>query len=406
MIMSLPNRNTIVPPLMSFADLNAAPHKLYRELRREFPFLQREDGAFLVLRAHDVQALVSDPRTRQIETELVRARGITSGPVIELVSNSLLFSNGDTHRRRRQPLSRSFAFRMMEGLRTKVRLLAEELLTLKLGDREMRLREDYAAVIPAITIAAILGIPRCDVPVFTAMAYRVSKILTTSWTQEDLPDIETAINELSAYVATLIDDRRKRPQGDFLSDYVASFDLAAELSAAEAVMQIVSVVLGGTDTTRAAIVIMVGLLLEQRGGLWQALRHRPAMVAAAVAESLRIEPAVASIPRLAFEDIDLDGHMIPEGSPVLLSTMSSLRDPDVFADPDHFKFTRPMGKWHPVFGGGEHRCLGEALARVEMEEALAVLLNLPLDPEIGDQKLRVHGHAGIRQVDELIVQWR
>jgi len=404
--MPLPNRNTVAPPLLSFADLNAAPHKLYRELRHEFPFVQREDGAFLVLRAHDVQALVSDPRTRQIETELVRARGITSGPVIELVSNSLLFSNGDTHRRRRQPLSRSFAFRMMEGLRAKVRLLAEELLTLKLGDGEMRLREEYAAAIPAIAIAAILGIPRCDVPVFTAMAYRVSKILTTSWTQEDLPDIEAAINELSAYVATLIDDRRKRPQGDFLSDYVASVDQAAEMSAAEAVMQIVSVVLGGTDTTRAAIVIMVGLLLEQRGGLWQALRHRPTMVAAAVAESLRIEPAVASIPRLASEDISLDGHVIPTGRPVLLSTMSSLRDPDVFADPDHFKFSRPMGKWHPVFGGGEHRCLGEALARVEMEEALAALLNLPLDPEIGDQRLRVHGHAGIRQVDELIVQWR
>ncbi|MBU1314653.1 MAG: cytochrome P450 [Alphaproteobacteria bacterium] len=406
MTMSLPGRNTVSPPILSFATLNAAPHEVYRELRPEFPFVQREDGAFLVLRAHDVQPLVSDPRTRQIETELIRARGIADGPVMELVSNSLLFSNGETHRRRRQPLSRCFAFRMMEGLRANVRSLAEELVTLKLGDGEMKLRDDYAASIPAITIAAILGIPRSDVPLFTSMAYRVSKILTTSWTREDLPDIELAINDLSSYVATLIDDRRKHPRADFLSDYVASVDEAAQMSAVEAVMQIVSVVLGGTDTTRAAIVIMVGLLLDRRDGLWQALHHQPAMVAAAVLESLRFEPAVASIPRLAVEDISLDGHVIPRGSPVLLSTMSSLRDPDVFLDPGQFNLTRPQGKWHPVFGGGEHRCLGEALARIEMEEALTALVNSLLDLEVGDQKLNIRGHAGIRQVDELVVRWR
>ncbi|MDK1374744.1 MULTISPECIES: cytochrome P450 [unclassified Sinorhizobium] len=404
--MSLPGKTSISPPTLSFASLNAAPHEFYRELRPEFPFARREDGAFLVLRANDVQTLVSDPRTRQIETELVRARGIFGGPVMDLVSNSLLFSNGDTHRRRRQPLSRCFAFRMMESLRPNVRSLAEELVTLKLGDGVMKLRDDYAAAIPAITIAGILGIPRCDVPLFTSLAYRVSKVLTTSWTQDDLPDIEAAINELSSYVSSVIDDRRKRPRADFLSDYVASGDEAAGMSALEAVMQIVSVVLGGTDTTRAAIVIMVGLLLDRQDGLWRALRHQPAMVAAAVSESLRFEPAVASIPRLAVEDISLDGYVIPRGSPVLLSTMSALRDPEVFVDPDHFNLTRPLGKWHPVFGGGEHRCLGEALARIEMEEALAALLSSPLSLELGDQQLSIYGHAGIRQVDELLVRWR
>lgn len=404
--MSLPGKNSVSPPVMSFASLNAAPHEFYRELRPEFPFVQREDGAFLVLRANDVHALISDPQTRQVETELARARGISGGPVMELVSNSLLFSNGETHRRRRQPLSRCFAFRMMEGLRSNVRSLAEELVTLKLGDGEMKLRDDYAAAIPAITIAGILGIPRCDVPLFTSLAYRVSKVLTTSWTRDDLPDIEAAINELSSYVSSVIEDRRNHPRGDFLSDYVASVDEAAEMSALEAVMQIVSVVLGGTDTTRAAIVIMVGLLLDRRDGLWRALRHQPAMMAAAVSESLRFEPAVASIPRLAVEDIRLDGYAIPKGSPVLLSTMSALRDPEVYVDPDHFNLTRPLGKWHPVFGGGEHRCLGEALARIEMEEALAALLNSLLDLDLAEQQLSIHGHAGIRQVDELIVRWR
>ncbi|MDH4440989.1 MAG: cytochrome P450 [Rhizobium sp.] len=404
--MSLAGKISVSPPMLSFASLNAAPHEFYRELRPEFPFVQREDGAFIVLRANDVQTLVSDPRTRQIETELIRARGIKGGPVMDLVSSSLLFSNGDIHRRRRQPLSRCFAFRMMEGLRPNVRSLAEELVTIKLGDGQMKLRDDYAAAIPAVTIASILGIPRCDVPFFTSLAYRVSKLLTTTWTPDDLPDTEAAITELSSYVSSLIDDRRKRPRPDFLSDYVASVDEAAEMSALEAVMQIVSVVLGGTDTTRAAIVIMVGLLLDRPDGLWQGLGYQPAMVGAAVSEALRFEPAVASIPRLAVEDINLDGHVIPKGSPMLLSTMSALRDPEVYVDPDHFNLTRPLGKWHPVFGGGEHRCLGEALARIEMEEALSALVNSRLALELDDRPLMVHGHAGIRQVDELLIHWR
>lgn len=394
------------PPLLSYQTLNLAPHEVYREVRPDFPFIQRECGAYLVLRAQDVQTLVSDPRTRQVETELARARGIFDGPVMDLVSNSLLFSNGEVHRRRRKPLARCFAFRMMEGLRTKVRSLAEDLLALKLADGGMNLRDDFAAAIPAVTIAGILGIPRCDVPLFTSLSYRVAKILTTSWTKEDLPDIESATTELSAYVSSLIDDRRKHPRADFLSEYVAAIDSDGGMSALEGVMQIVSVVLGGTDTTRAATVIMVGLLLDQRDGVWQSLRHHPQMAPAAVWECLRLEPSVASIPRLAVEDINLEGHVIPKGSPVLLSTMSALRDPHVFLEPDQFNLVRPMGKWHPVFGGGEHRCLGEALARIQMEEALGALVNSGLNLELGDQPLQVHGHAGIRQVDELPVTWQ
>ncbi len=98
-------------------------------------------------------------------------------------------------------------------------------------------------------------------PVFTALSYRVSKILTSSWTREDLPDIEQATQDLTLYIEALIQDRRRHPCSDFLSDYVETVDRAGAISALEAVMQIVSVVLGGSDTTRAAIVIMAGLLL-------------------------------------------------------------------------------------------------------------------------------------------------
>ncbi len=129
-------------------------------------------------------------------------------------------------------------------------------------------------------------------------------------------------------------------------------------------MQIVSVVLGGSDTTRAAIVVMVGLLAER--GLWQEVRRQPALIGAVVSESLRCEPAVGSLPRLTCRGDELDGTVVPAGRPVLLSTMSRPSRPGCLPNPDAFDLTRPPLRWHPVFGGGEHRCLGEALAKIEM----------------------------------------
>ncbi len=358
---------------------------------------------FLVLRADDVHSLISDPRTRQIETELLQARGISSGAIMDFISNSMLFANGQVHRRRRQPLAKCFAFRMMANIRPQIRAFTNELLHQHLGDGRIKLRDDYAASIPAITVAAILGIPRSDIPLFTSLVYKVSRILTTSWSVQDLPEIEAATQGLIEYCSALIDERRKFPINDFLSQYIAHVDEEGALSSVEAVMQIMSVILGGSDTTRTAIVIQTALMLE-RPKVWNAVRGNPNLIAASVAEALRFQPAVASIPRLALQDITFDGHTIPKGSPMLLSTMSALRDDALFPNPDQFDIGRHQPRWPSIFGGGEHRCLGEALAKIELEEALMALTSSTFTVQLEGQ-LSVHGHAGIRQVDELEVSF-
>ncbi len=94
----------------------------------------------------------------------------------------------------------------------------------------------------------------------------------------------------------------------------------------------------------------------------------------AVAEALRFEPAVGSFPRFALADIPLEGAVLPAGALLSISTLSAMRDPALYADPDVFDIRRSdHPRWHPVFGGGAHRCLGEALARIELEEGLRAL---------------------------------
>ena len=109
------------------------------------------------------------------------------------------------------------------------------------------------------------------------------------------------------------------------------------------------------------------------------------------------------MPRIALRDIELDGYLVPAGTPIAVSLLSALRDPDVYSDPDRFDITRTdHPRWHPIFGGGAHRCVGEALARAELEEALAAIARLaPNTTLVGDFPRLAPG--AIRQIDQMRV---
>lgn len=123
-------------------------------------------------------------------------------------------------------------------------------------------------------------------------------------------------------------------------------------------------------------------------------------------ESLRYDAVVGSVPRVTLQDIELDGHLLPASKIVSLSTLSWLRDPAVYAHPDTFDIRRTdHPPRHPAFGGGVHRCLGELLARAELEESLAVLVRrLPSLRLIGQPPV-LQGHSGVRRITAMRVGW-
>ncbi len=107
-----------------------------------------------------------------------------------------------------------------------------------------KLRDDFAAAIPAVTIAAILGISQSDIPLFTSLAYRVSKVSRAHGSLRMFQRWKRPRVDSYPIAKTFMVDRRRKPKDDFLSQYVASVDGNADLSPTEAVMQLVSVVLG------------------------------------------------------------------------------------------------------------------------------------------------------------------
>jgi cytochrome P450 family 103 len=269
----------------------------------------------------------------------------------------------------------------------------------------MSLLDDYAALLPASILAEMLGIPEADVPKFTRWVYSMARAITPTFAREDVPEIVEAAHQLSLYASDLLATRRKCPREDFLTSYVQAIDAQGNLSAEETLVQIVTIILAGSDTTRAAMAIQVGLLLQHREQ-WDAVCRDSALIPGAVVESLRYEPSVGSVPRFTLEDIELDGYTVPRNSMLSLSTLSAMRDPTVCADPDRFDIRRPdQPRKHLVFGGGSHRCLGEALAKAELEEGLAALASRLPQLRIHGDPLAVHGYGGIRRVSNVHVAW-
>jgi cytochrome P450 family 103 len=392
-------------PVLKVEQLDADPHGIFRHYRMTHPVVAHELGGYIVLRHADVDRLIKDPRARATETAFPETLGVTTGALFDAFQYGMLTANGDVHHNRRSPFSRTFATRFIAELRPRIRRCAEELIDSWYADERVEFVERFAAQVPARVISELLGLPREDIPSFTKLVYGVTRFFSLSITQDEIPRSEAAGRQLQNYVEKVLDDRRRAPRDDFLSTFLTAADEAAKLSPLEVIFQIAQVIIGGTDTTRVAIAMQVALLLQHREQ-WEAVCRDPGLIPAAVAEAMRFEPSVASTSRITTENIEVGGAALPAGRLVLLSTMSSMRDERAYERPDVFDISRTnQPRLHPVFGGGAHRCLGEALARVELEESLAVLA--ARIPQLRlDKAPAIKGHTGIRRVDSMRLSWR
>jgi cytochrome P450 len=393
------------PPTIPFEELELYPHRTFRFHRPRTPLVRREDGAYIAIRGADVMRLITEPRTRQMETEFAASRGVIDGPLFDFFRHTMLLTNGQEHRKRRAPVARAFAFKLIAALRPRIRAIADELIDGTYAQGSMLLVEDFAACVPVRVISEILGIPQDHIPQFSSHVYRLARALGSSFTREDVPDLQDAAREMIVYTDSLLQDRRENPRGDFLTSYVGTLDESEKLGAIEALIQIVTLILAGSDTTRAAMAIQVSLLL-QHPEQWAAVCQESSHIPGAVAEALRYEPSVGSFARIALEDIDIDGYVVPRNSILSLSTLSAMRDPALYCDPEEFNIRRmDHPRKHLAFGDGVHRCLGELLAIAELEEGLAALAARVPDLRLFGEPLSVRGSGGIRTVGDIKVCW-
>ncbi len=393
-------------PIIDFETIQESPYSYFKRLREETPLVRIPMGPTFMamsLRARTLDRLVGE-ETRQLETETKMLQGIFDGPMFEFTRDVLLFSNGETHMRRRKPIARTFAYKLMEAMRAKAVATAEELINAHKGKGPFEFVQEFAAQIPARLIADILGIPRSDLPVFMKWIDDTSASIGFI-DLERRQQIDDSLTAFNAYVDDLLADRRASPKDDFLSEYVKATAEAGDLTEGEIRAQVVGLILAGSDTTRNSLCVILAELLAHPDQ-WKALQDEPdKLKKQAVEEGLRYQPVVSGIPRVAVVDMELEGFHIPAGCIVTQSIISSLRDPEVYAHPDEFDiFRTDHPRWTMAFGAGAHRCAGEALARVELEETLTAIARLaPNTRIVGDMPKLAPG--AIRTVRAMQVEF-
>ncbi|MGW7518497.1 cytochrome P450 [Streptomyces sp. NPDC054796] len=218
-------------------------------------------------------------------------------------------------------------------------------------------------------ICAALGVPASDTALFSRVA--------DAWTRAffdpaAVPEALDAHQAIDAYSARLIDERRARPGRDLISELLAQ-ETAGDAWEPQTLIELLSaLIVAGTDTTRVQLASIIEHL-SHHSERWQALRDDPSQIPATVEEIIRLTPVASLLRRTAIADVDLGGLVIPEGTVVTLAIPVMNRDPDVFPDPDRIDLARPNAQAHLSFGGGAHFCLGNALGRAEIHEALAAL---------------------------------
>ncbi len=374
------------------------PHAAFARLRPLASVVDFGRDVPQAIRHKDVAGLMNDPRTRQLETESLDLAGVTTGALRRFYENSMLTSNPPAHPRRRRPAARAFAHKMIQAWRPRIRALVGEMIEAMMAGedgREADFVEALAAPLPSRLIGEIVGAPEEDASVFREHVYAMSRGLG-GFRPEDLPRIEAAAERLIDYVARLLEARRAAPREDFLSDYLAKVAEGDPMTEIETVIQIVAIILAGSDTTRLALSTLVAELLQRREQ-WDAVVADPALAPGAALEAVRFEPPVGSIARVAVEPVSVDGVAFEPGAVIGLSILSAQRDEAVYRDPQSFDVARSdHPKWSVSFGMGAHRCLGEALARAELEEALVALTQRAPGLEIVGPPPRPKGFTGVR----------
>ena len=382
------------------------PPPEWARLRRERPVapvtLPSGDTASLLTRYDDVRRMLSDPRCVRSLDAADAARISEDGGVFSDSVATVLPQSGDGHQRWRRTVARWFTARRMAALRPGVAAMAERLVD-EMVERgaPADLKAGLAFPLPVWVICDLLGVPDSDRDRF---AYWSDTFLNL--TRYGREEIAAAQAEFVAYMSGHVAAKKDAPGEDLLSELMAGSADERGLSEAQLIATGQALLVAGHETTANMIAKMTAMLLADRRR-WERLLADPALVRTAVEEVLRLDPNPGfGMPRYLTEDTEAAGGTLPRGTTVVCSMAAANRDGAAFGDADDMDLARSPNP-HLSFGAGAHSCLGQALARTELQTVLEVLLRrLPsLDLAVEPADLpRVEGLVvgGLR---ELPVRW-
>ncbi|NHD15873.1 MULTISPECIES: cytochrome P450 [unclassified Actinopolyspora] len=395
-------------PMTRAAGCPFDPPPELREKQRQAPLARVRlwDGStpWLVTRHAEQRKLLADPRVSADPTNpgypspapVSSAERASGSPL------SFILMDDPEHARLRRMVTGPFSVKRVEALRPKVQRIVDEAIEAMLaGPNPVDLVESFALPVPSLVICELLGVPYSDHDFFQ----RNSRVIVNRNSSQE--DRSAATGRLTEYLDGLVGDKLVDRGEDLLSDLAERVE-AGELPRDEAARMGVLLLIAGHETTANMIALGTLALLEHPDQL-EALRETddPELVSSAVEELLRyLHITHNGRRRVALDDIDIAGETIRAGEGLIVANDIGNRDPEVFDEPDSLDIRRGNRR-HMAFGFGVHQCLGQPLARLELQVVYGTLyrrvptLRLAVDPE----EIPFKHDGSVYGVYELPVTW-
>jgi cytochrome P450 len=329
------------------------------------------DGStpWLVTRYADQRALLADPRISADPRREGFPHLSAAGRARRRQLHTFIGMDDPDHARQRRMVTSTFAIKRVEALRPAIQRIVDDAIDAMLaGPRPADLVEAFALPVPSMVICRLLGVPYADHELFQRHARTMLK------RDSPVADVISAQEQLLAYLDGVVAGKLAAPADDVLSKLAVEQVATGALTRREAATMSLLLLLAGHETTANMISLGTVALLQHPEQL-ALLRASgdPAVVAGAVEELLRyLTITHAGRRRVALEDIELDGHTIRAGDGIVLPNDAGNRDGESFPEPDRLDICRDA-RTHVAFGFGVHACLGQPLARVELQVVYGTL---------------------------------
>ena len=347
---------------VTLAALEADPHPVLARLREREPvsWVPALDGWLVTRRDLAMQVM------RDAESFTVEDPRFSTGQV---VGPSMLTLDGPEHRRHRAPFAGPFRLdAVRERFTGPVREETDRLLDAIAPAGEAELRRELAGPLATAAVTLALGLEATGTAEVLGW-YDAIVASVTAITAGGAPT-EAGRRGFEALRAAMEPAMARAPETSLVA---AAAGDAGGLEAGQVVSNAAVLLFGGIETTEGMIANAIAHLLAHPDQL-AAVRAEPALLANAIEESLRLEPAAAVVDRYATRAVELAGAPIAAGELVIVSIAGANRDPAVFPDPDAFDVRRANAKLHAAFAAGPHVCIGMHLARLEAHTAVARVL--------------------------------
>lgn len=363
------------------AEFAADPYAVYARMRAEdglFPFPELD--MLLVTRQRDVAGIVADKRLPRMpegildEAELKRRQRQDNFHDMphhaRFVQFSMLNSDGEVHDRLRRQVYRMFTPALVAGQRSAIENYVTGLVSGLVGAGEVDFVADLAVHVPGHVIGHLLGVPEADCPMLRTWSENIVQYFDVDRSAARKALAESTAAEFGAYLRELKADRVRNPREDLVTRLVQAEQLG-EMSEDEFISTAMLILMAGHGSTIDVLGSGMHAMLRFPDQMAR-LKADPSLMPTAVQEMFRFESPLPFFDRYAAEEVEVGGITYPRGTRFGLLYGAANRDPAQFDQPDRFDVGRTPNR-HLAFGGGAHFCLGNHLARLDMDVIFTTL---------------------------------